>query len=104
MPETRSRASAKMDGRSIAAEMKDLSTSKKSRQEKRPPARLSVIVPFILGCAAPIPIILASMDQMEGQTRPSSKTPVLYEFNKLFKLCGRFALLAALSPASPRPS
>lgn len=58
------------------------------RLKKRvPPPKLSAMLPFLLGAVAPIPIIMAAMDKVEGETKPE-KTPVLYEFNKLFKLCG----------------
>lgn len=51
-----------------------------------PRPKLSAMLPFVLGCLAPVPIFIAAMDKVPGEKAP--RYPVLYEFNKLFKLCG----------------
>ena len=105
MAQTRSRSGGKMDAHGDATISSEAATDGKARRKKSPP-RVSAILPLLLGCLAPIPILLASMDKVPGQTRPASKTPVLYEFNKLFKLCGmaphcRFAARLGTCLASP---
>jgi hypothetical protein len=62
--------------------------------------KLSAMLPFVLGCLAPVPIYMAAMDKVPGEKAP--KYPVLYEFNKLFKLCG--GPLPPPPPPSPTPA
>lgn len=62
-------------------------------RKRAPQPKLSAMLPFVLGCLAPVPIFMAAMDKVPGEKAP--KYPVLYEFNKLFKLCG--------GPLPPRP-
>jgi hypothetical protein len=71
------------------------------RKRKVPPPKLSAMLPCLLGAMAPLPVIMAAMDRVEGEGRPG-KTPVLYEFNKLFKLCGRSAVRRPLPPPGLR--
>ena len=65
----------------------EVPATRKTHRKKLPAPKLSAMIPFALGCAAPIPILMAAMDKVPGEGRPP-KTPVLYEFNVLFKLCG----------------
>ena len=61
-------------------------------RKRAPQPKLSAMLPFVLGCLSPVPIFMAAMDKVPGERAP--RYPVLYEFNKLFKLCG--------GPLSPR--
>ena len=71
----------------------------KARRKRAPPPKLSAMIPFVLGCLAPVPIMMGAMDKVSGEKAP--RTPVLYEFNKLFKLCGAPVPVSApaLAPA-----
>jgi hypothetical protein len=63
-------------------------------RKRAPQPKLSAMLPFVLGCLAPVPIFMAAMEKVPGEKAP--RYPVLYEFNQLFKLCG--------GPLLPRPS
>ena len=92
MPETRSRAATAMNGAEAAA------VPAPQRQKKKLRVNFAAVLPLMMGCAAPLPVLLGATDKVHGETRPNSKTPVLYEFNQLFKMCGafsRFRVLAA---------
>ena len=69
----------------------------KARRKRTPPPKLSAMIPFALGCLAPVPIMMGALDKVPGEKAP--RTPVLYEFNKLFKLCGAPVRVPAPAPA-----
>ena len=97
---TRSRVAAKMDGRGNEARP-PADNFKTNIVPRNRETNLPAVSPLVLGCAAPIPIVMAWMDKVPGQNRPTSKTPVLYDFNRLFKICGLQPFRPSLAPPHP---